>query len=121
MNEKYILKEAFKDLVPGNIRNRSKQPYRAPIKESFLTDDSESFIQDLLSEDAIKRAGYFDAKKVSFLRKKFTKESKQTANEVQNMALIGILSTQLLHQQFVVDFKPEDIQPIVPDKIVRKI
>lgn len=121
LNEKYILKEAFKDLVPDSIRNRSKQPYRAPIKESFLTDDSDSFVQDLLSEDAIKQAGYFDAKKVSFLRKKFTKESKQAANETQNMALIGILSTQLLHQQFVEDFKLESIQPTVPDKVVRKI
>ena len=121
LNEKYILKEAFKDLVPENIRIRPKQPYRAPIKESFLTDDSDSFIQDLLSEDAINRSGYFDAKKVSFLRKKFSKESKQAVNEVQNMALIGILSTQLLHKQFIEDFKPEKIQPTVPDKVVRKI
>ena len=121
LNEKYILKEAFKGLVPENIRTRAKQPYRAPIKESFLTDGSDSFIQDLLSADTIKRSGYFDATKVSFLRKKFTTDSKQTANEVQNMALIGILSTQLLHQQFVEDFKPEDILPVVPDKIVRRV
>ena len=120
LNEKYILKEAFKGLVPDNIRIRAKQPYRAPIKESFLTDDSSSFIHDLLSRDAINQAGYFEAKKVSFLRKKFTTESKQPANEVQNMALVGILSTQLLHQQFVEDFDPRKIEPVVPDRLVRK-
>ncbi len=120
LNEKYILKEAFKGLVPESIRNRPKQPYRAPIKESFLTDDEDSFVQNLLSEDAIEKAGYFDAKKVSFLRKKFTKESKQAVNEVQNMALIGILSTQLLHQQFIEDFKPEEIKLAVPDKVIRR-
>jgi asparagine synthase (glutamine-hydrolysing) len=121
LNEKYILKEAFKDIVPKNICYRPKQPYRAPIKESFWTDEPGSYIQELLSEDAINRTGYFDAKKVSFLIKKFTKESKKAANETQNMALIGILSTQLLHQQFIDDFRPEEIQPAEPNKIVRKV
>ncbi len=120
LNEKYILKQAFKGVVPETIRNRPKQPYRAPIKESFWTDEPGSYVYDLLSEEAIGRAGYFDAKKVAFLRKKFTRDSKQAANEVQNMALIGILSTQVLHQQFIEDFRPETIEPIVADKVVRK-
>jgi len=120
LNEKYILKEAFKGVVPEIIRNRPKQPYRAPIKESFWTDEPGSYVHDLLSEEAIDKAGYFDSKKVAFLRKKFTKDSKQVANEVQNMALVGILSTQLLHQQFIEGFKSEKIKPIVVDKVVRK-
>ncbi|MCK4503088.1 MAG: asparagine synthase C-terminal domain-containing protein, partial [Desulfuromonadales bacterium] len=121
LNEKYILKEAFKGDVPENIRQRPKQPYRAPIKESFLTDETGSFIQDYLADDAISRYGYFDPKKVSFLRKKFTKDSMQTANEVQNMALIGILSTQILHKQFIEDFKPEKIEPAVPNNVIRRV
>lgn len=121
LNEKYILKEAFRGVVPENIRKRPKQPYRAPIKESFWTDEPGSFVDDLLSEGAIKQSGYFDAKKVSFLCRKFTRDSKQAANEVQNMAMIGILSTQLLHQQFVEDFRPEEIRPTVPDKVVKKL
>ena len=120
LNEKYILKEAFKGVVPEIIRNRPKQPYRAPIKESFWTDEPGSYVHDLLSEEAIARAGYFDAKKVAFLKKKFTRDSTQAANEVQNMALIGILSTQVLHQQFVEDFNPEMIEPVAPDKVVKK-
>ncbi len=120
LNEKYILKEAFKGIVPENIRQRSKQPYRAPIKESFLADEPGSYIQELLAEDSIKNTGYFDAKKVAFLCKKFSKDSKQVANETQNMAMVGILSTQLLHQQFIENFKLEEIVPVVPDKIVRK-
>ncbi len=106
LNEKYILKEAFKGIVPDNIRNRAKQPYRAPIRESFWTDEPNSYVADCLSETAINNAGYFDAKKVQLLSKKFTKESKFTANESQNMALIGILTTQLLHQQYIEDFNP---------------
>lgn len=121
MNEKYILKQSFKGMVPDDIRTRAKQPYRAPIKESFLTDNSGSFIAQMLSEDVVSKFGYFDAKKVSMLAKRFTTESKQAANEVQNMALIGILSTQLLHQQFIENFDPESIKPVAPDKLVRNL
>ena len=119
LNEKYILKQSFKGMIPESIRTRAKQPYRAPIKESFLTDDPDSFIGQLLSEDSITKHGYFDAKKVALLAKRFATESMQAANEVQNMALIGILSVQLLHQQFIEEFNPMGIATVVPDKIIR--
>ncbi len=121
LNEKYILKKAFKDIVPDNIRNRAKQPYRAPIKEAFRTDEPGSYVNDLLSEDSITKAGYFDSKKVGLLGKRFARHSEQPANEVQNMALIGILSTQILHQKFVDEFAPEQIKPRALDKAVRKL
>lgn len=121
LNEKYILKEAFKGSVPNSILNRPKQPYRAPIRESFWTDDDGSYVADCLSETAISQAGYFDAKKVALLANKFRKDSRFAANEVQNMALMGILTTQLLHQQYVTEFDPEMIEPVVADRVVRKL
>lgn len=121
LNEKYILKQSFKGMVPERIRTRVKQPYRAPIKESFLADAPDSFVGQMLGEETIAKFGYFDAKKVSILAKRFTADSKYAANEVQNMALIGILSTQLLHQQFIEDFNPETFAPVVPDKMVRNM
>ena len=120
LNEKYILKEAFKGLVPENIRNRAKQPYRAPIREAFWTDEPGSYIADMLSAKRITDSGYFDAKKVGLLSRRFQREAKQVANEGQNMALIGILSTQLLHQQFIEDFDPQGIDPLQPERVVRK-
>lgn len=120
LNEKYILKEAFRDMVPERIRNRPKQPYRAPIRESFWTDEDGSYVADCLSAGAIDRAGFFDAKKVALLAKKFGRDSKFAANEVQNMALMGILTTQLLHRQYVDEFDPGAIEPAIPDRLVRK-
>ena len=114
-----ILKESFKGMVPEGIRNRAKQPYRAPIKESFLTDEAGGYITELLSEKAIRSAGYFDAKKVSLLCKRFSAQAKQAASEVQNMALVGILSTQILHQQFVENFDPESFERVVPERVIR--
>jgi len=121
LNEKYILKEAFKGIVPETIRNRPKQPYRAPIRESFWTDEPGSYVAECLSENAINSAGYFDAKKVELLSRKFAKKSNFAANEVQNMGLIGILTTQLLHQQYIEEFDPGKIEPAVPDRLIRKL
>ena len=119
MNEKYILKETFKDILPASISKRPKQPYRAPIKEAFPTDEPGSWIAELLSQKKISDYGYFDDKKVTLLAKRFSQEAKQAASEVQNMALMGILTTQLLHQQYVEDFDPRTIKPAIPDRIVR--
>ena len=86
-----------------------------------MTDEKGSYVADALSDHAIRSAGYFDSQKVTLLSKKFSRGSKRVANEVQNMALIGILTTQLLHQQYVVDFDPERIEPVVPHRLVRKL
>ncbi|MEZ4600275.1 MAG: asparagine synthase (glutamine-hydrolyzing) [Syntrophotaleaceae bacterium] len=121
LNEKYILKETFRNIVPEGIRTRAKQPYRAPIKEAFWTDEPGSYVHELLSEESVSKAGYFDAKKVGLLAKRFAKDAKQPANEVQNMALIGILSTQIMHNRFIEEFSPEQIKPRALDKAVRTL
>ena len=40
LNEKHLLKQATKHLVPESIRNRTKQPYRAPDALSFFDTDA---------------------------------------------------------------------------------
>ncbi len=119
LNEKYILKEAFKEILPASISKRPKQPYRAPIKEAFPTDVPDSWIAELLSQEKIRDYGYFEDKKVTLLAKRFSQEAKQAANEVQNMALMGILTTQLLHQQYVEEFNPMAVEPAVPERYIK--
>lgn len=120
MNEKYILKQTFQDDIPANITQRTKQPYRAPIREAFFQDNPDGYVYDLLGEDYLKKTGYFNEKKVGHLVAKYQKINPAAANETQNMALVGILSTQLLHHQFVENFSGAAIAPVRPDKIVRK-
>ena len=120
LNEKYILKEAFRGIVPESIHQRPKHPYRAPIREVFFGNQGDSYVDDLLSEDSLKKTGFFDGKKVRFLVAKFRKDGRSVANETQNMALVGILSTQLLHRQYLEDFPGDAIKPIHPDKMVLK-
>jgi len=102
LNEKHLLKQAMKKYVPDSIINRYKQPYRAPDIPSFFTDNPPDYIEELLSESSIRSAGYFDEKRVGLLLKKIKRGL--AIGYKDNMAFVGILSTQLWHQQFIKDF-----------------
>ena len=118
LNEKYILKQTFRDTVPERIRNRPKQPYRAPIREALLTGGPDCYVKTMLSEEYLRKTGYFNEKKVGHLIAKFEKNSSSPANETQNMALVGILSTQLLHHQFIDEFQPANVKPLPMGKLL---
>lgn len=98
LNEKYLLKKAFHDLLPESIVARSKHPYRAPIKSSLLG-SANTWAWDMLTEESLRHCGIFDAEKVAFLVKKM--RGATSAGEFDSMALCGILSTQLIHKQFI--------------------
>jgi len=98
LNQKYLLKQAANGLIPASIKNRHKQPYRAPDAKSFFSPSPEYF-EDLLCEEQLRRDGVFQASSVTGLVQKF--KSGRATSEKDNMALIGILSTQLLLHQFI--------------------
>lgn len=117
LNEKYILKEAFGNIIPRSIAMRNKQPYRAPIKDVFFSDNN-GYANEFLSEESLKKTGYFDAVKTGHLVNKFKKTGQSFTSETQNMALVGILSTQILHHQFIDSF---DLHKVKPHKVDKKI
>ena len=97
LSQKYILKQASDGLIPDSIKNRYKQPYRAPDGKSFLS--SASYLDETLAPARIKEDGVFDSRSTSALIAKF--KSGRPTSVKDNMALVGILSTQLLLQKFV--------------------
>lgn len=99
LNEKYLLKRAMADLVPASIINRHKQPYRAPDIPAFFNGTPPEYVSELLSESKVRNAGYFDPQKVELLVKK-ARQGQAIAYR-DNMALVGILSTQIWHHHFV--------------------
>lgn len=100
LTEKYLLKRSMKGLLPEGIRTRTKQPYRAPDSASFFENgEPVDYVADLLSPARIADAGYFDPQAVSKL---FTKcRNGKAIGFGDNMAFVGILSTMLLHEQFI--------------------
>jgi asparagine synthase (glutamine-hydrolysing) len=106
LNEKFLLKKMSEGRIPASITKRSKQPYRAPIASSFFGEGAPEYVSEILSESTLKSYGLFDPQKVRSLIKKI--ESKQGMPEVDQMAIAGILSTQLLHKMFIL----EPVKPI---------
>ena len=102
LNEKYLLKKAMWDDLPQNIVKRFKQPYRAPNIPAFFGTKKNEQLMHLLSKEKISEFGYFDSKKVKQLLRKI--EKGRAIGNKDNMALIGILSTQIWHHLFIENF-----------------
>ena len=108
LDEKWLLKQSGRKLVPTDIWQRSKQPYRAPIHRSFFGGNAPDYVRELLSESALREAGLFDPAAVARLVRK-ARESVRLS-EVDEMALVGILSAQLVHQCFIEAFQPSPLR-----------
>ena len=118
LKEKYLLKHAFKGVIPEGIVARAKQPYRAPIRELFFAQAPPDYVDHLLSEELLKETGYFSPGRVKRLYAKFRGTGPEFASEFQNMALIGVLSTQILHQLFVKGDRLRASGALIPDRLV---
>lgn len=99
LNEKFLLKRAMSPYLPKTIIERHKQPYRAPDIPAFFSSAPPAYVNELLSQEPLRRYGYFDAKKVGFLVNKARRGGQLSYRD--NMALVGVLSTQLCHYYFI--------------------
>ncbi len=103
LKEKFLLKRAFDSVLPDEVRQRTKQPFRAPDARAFLNTDRATrrapYIDKLLSSRRIQQDGIFEPRAVDHLLKKL--RTKQTVGTRDNMALVGVLSTQILVDQFL--------------------
>lgn len=96
--EKYLLKQAARPYVPESIRKRAKQPYRAPDGKSFVGPDGD-YLDQLLSPERLRDAGIFAPRAVASLLGKF--RTGRANSTTDNIGLVAVLSSQLLHEQFV--------------------
>jgi len=104
LDEKHILKKSMEREIPQCIVRRAKQPYRAPDSPCFFGPNAPDYVQELLSEGAVQRNDLFDHESVSRLVRKCERKSGQPLSARDDMALVGVLSTQLLHHHFVESF-----------------
>ncbi len=102
LDEKYVLKCVASDLLPADILVRKKQPYRAPDALSFVGPDAPAWVAEMMSERALAETGVFDPGVAGQLyRKCLGRGDDSQFSNADNMALVGILSTQLLHDALV--------------------
>jgi asparagine synthase (glutamine-hydrolysing) len=103
LTEKYLLRQIARPWLPAEIAARRKRPYRAPIHRSFFHAKAPDYVRDLLSPVALRRSGLFKPDVVKQLIAKLDRGS--LLGETDDMALAGILSTQILYHQFIESFK----------------
>jgi asparagine synthase (glutamine-hydrolysing) len=99
LREKHILRHALGRHLPAIISERPKQPYRAPDSESFFGGPGMEYVEELLQERQVRQAGYFSAAATQKLAAKCRAGGPIGVGD--NMAFVGILSTQLLHRDLV--------------------
>jgi asparagine synthase (glutamine-hydrolysing) len=89
-------------VVPDEVVRRPKQPYRAPDALAFVGEGAPAWVDALLDPQAAAAAGVFDPRAVERLWKKCRAAAGggQFSNS-DNMALVGVLSTHLLHERLV--------------------
>lgn len=99
LKEKRLLKAAAGPWLPDIISRRPKRPYRAPIHRSFFHPGAPEYVRELLGPRALADAGLFRPGAVARLTGKI--EGGARLGETDDMAVAGIVSTQLLHHLFV--------------------
>ncbi len=99
LDEKHLLKRAFADLVPAEIRNRPKQPYRAPDAASFFAGGTPAWVREVTEGSTVADVGVFRPAVVASLMQKAERRLGKDLSNTDNMRLVAILSTQLLALQ----------------------
>jgi asparagine synthase (glutamine-hydrolysing) len=98
LDEKHLLRNVAKGFVPDSIQRRHKQPYRAPDGKSFVTKKWD-YVEEVLSPEKVRKSSIFNPHAVAALLAKF-KSGRPTSTK-DNMALVGVISTQMIIEMFV--------------------
>ena len=75
--------------------------FRAPF-DGFHLDSAPPFVDQLLSDESLKRTGYFDPAAVQHWRKAYRGLWLNPSQKVSiEMGLVGVFATQLWHHTFI--------------------
>lgn len=96
---KEVLRRWASRILPQQVELERRRRYAAPEAQCFFLPSSPSWIGDHLTTEALQRVGIFSAPAVGGLVRR-CRAGVSTAHD-ENEALIGVLSTQLWHHQFV--------------------
>ena len=102
LDEKHVLKRVAAGLVPESVLRRPKQPYRAPDALSFFGGAVPEWVGEVTSEAAVAAAGVFAPETVTQLMAKCrARGTEGQFSNTDNMAVAGVLSTQLVFNHFI--------------------
>jgi asparagine synthase (glutamine-hydrolysing) len=101
LRDKALLRRVAERWLPRSAARRRKAMFRAPF-DSFHLEQAPAFVGQLLSEESLRRTGYFQLEAVRHWRQTFHHLRKRSAQRTSiEMGLVGVLSTQLWHHTFI--------------------
>ena len=98
--DKYLLRQAAARLLPKEVAFRPKGMFRAPLADTFFNDPP-PFVEQLVSEEALRRTGYFDVEAVRRDIALFAQGKGGRLNVFRSMGLSAVVATQLWHQLYL--------------------
>jgi asparagine synthase (glutamine-hydrolysing) len=108
--DKHLLRLLGERWLPPSVYQRRKVIFRAPL-DSFHMDPEPAYVRDLVSEESLRRTGYFDAAEVHRWRRDFRNMSAGSIPRLSvEMGLAAVVATQLWHHLFI-DGSLTDLPP----------
>ena len=99
--DKHLLRLLAERWLPPSVYRRQKVIFRAPL-DSFHMEPEPPYVGQLLSEESLRRTGYFDAAAVQHWRRAFRE---MRAGSLPRLSVEGglaaVVATQLWHHLFI--------------------
>ena len=95
LTRKYVLKRSLENVLPKEVIWRKKAGFGAPIR-SWLRGPLRPLVDDLLSEESVKRRGLFRPSEV-----KNVIEANFSGREDYNLQVFQLLGLELWHREFI--------------------
>jgi asparagine synthase (glutamine-hydrolysing) len=107
--DKYLLRRLAERWLPPAVCRRGKVIFRAPLDSFHI--ESATFVEQLLSEESLRRAGYFDVAAVHHWRRAFRALRAGSLPRLSvELGLAAVVATQLWHHLFI-DNALADLRP----------
>ncbi|RYD64169.1 MAG: asparagine synthetase B, partial [Verrucomicrobiaceae bacterium] len=99
--DKHLLRLLAERWLPESVYKRGKVIFRAPL-DSFHIDPEPAFVMQLLSDESLKKTGYFDIAEVTKWRKSYrTLRAGSLPRLSVEMGLAAVVATQLWHHIYM--------------------
>jgi len=99
------IRQAFANEIPPEIIKRKKRPFTTFYMSSIYRDEKPEFLHDVLSENAVREAGFFNYSSVCKLKKRIADPGLSTEQQTQLETPFSLVVTaQLWHQLFIKSF-----------------
>jgi asparagine synthase (glutamine-hydrolysing) len=101
LTEKWILRQVAARTLPPQIAGRPKTMFRASLARTFLGPERPAWVDQLLSSESLRKAGYFDPDRVARERDWQMRLPRITPRRLGlDLGLTCLISTQLWHHTY---------------------